>query len=194
MELWWVRHGETAYNAEGRWQGQIDVPLNPTGREQVRRLSPLLQSMQQQRPINGVFASDLSRAVETATLLHETPPVLEPRLREMAFGPAEGMTHAELAASGLGPAKGARHPREFGFQGGESFGELTDRVLAFVADLQPGRWLIAAHGGTIRAAVYGLLDEENIWSMSVPNASLTILRYDGGWTCECMGLLPSDDA
>ena len=94
-----VRHGETDWNRDGRWQGQSDTPLNELGRRQARELAEQLDG------VDVVYSSDLARARETAEILAERAGVevrLDPRLRERGFGAWEGLTLAEIE-SGLRP-------------------------------------------------------------------------------------------
>src|ERR1700735_3011372 len=90
-----ARHGETDWNAAGRWQGHTDVPLNDNGRAQARALAERLRGAR----LAGVVASDLSRAHETARIvageLGVSLAYVERELRERGFGVFEGLTRAE---------------------------------------------------------------------------------------------------
>jgi broad specificity phosphatase PhoE len=147
-----VRHGETDWNRDGRWQGHSDTPLNAAGREQARRVAAEL------RDVDAVYSSDLARARETAEILAEQLGLevhLEPRLRERGFGAWEGKTSAEIEAEFrdeharwlAGEAPGAADA--------EPFGDFAARVQSFVEDLlerHPGETvLVVAHGGSARA-------------------------------------------
>src|SRR5581483_11305534 len=92
-----VRHGETDWNAERRWQGHADVPLNARGREQARALAEELAG----ESIDAIYSSDLSRAQDTADIVGarlDVPVVVDPDLREIDVGPVEGLTAEESAA------------------------------------------------------------------------------------------------
>ncbi len=139
-----VRHGETDWNRERRWQGWADPPLNETGREQARALAEELRGA----PFDAVYASDLRRAAETAEVLagpHDVPVVLDAGLREIDVGSWSGLTHAEIAE---------RFP-DGERPDGESREQHVERVLAAVeriARAHPGeRVLVVTHGGTLRA-------------------------------------------
>ena len=142
-----VRHGETDWNAEGRLQGHTDRPLNDFGRRQARALAERLA----QDEIHAIYASDLSRARETAEIVGlrlGLPVALEPGLRERSWGTWEGLTGAE------------RDRVEFV---GEAPEEHAGRVLAAVraiAERHPGRRVVVVtHGGSLRrvqVAAYGM--------------------------------------
>ena len=91
-----VRHGQSEWNAEGRWQGQADPPLTDLGRLQAREAAGALGT------VDAVWASDLQRAVETATVIADQlgvgPVVVDPDLRERDAGEFSGLTRPEIAA------------------------------------------------------------------------------------------------
>jgi probable phosphoglycerate mutase len=148
MELWLARHGETTYSASKRVAGWSDPPLTDNGRRQAEALRPVIDGAE----FDGVWSSDLVRAVESARLAWgEAAP--DPRLRECNFGALEGCSYKE-ADSTYGEVF-----REFrGFQApdGESHAEFCTRIRRFVEDLDPGRHLLFVHGGVIRALTQDL--------------------------------------
>jgi len=90
-----IRHGQTQWNVLQKYQGQTDIPLNNTGREQAAKLAALLK----QESIEAIYCSDLSRAMETAKIIssfHTVEPVSDPRWREFNFGHWEGLTYREI--------------------------------------------------------------------------------------------------
>jgi len=95
-ELILIRHGETDWNRELRFQGQLDVPLNATGLEQARRVAERLAG----EPLDALFSSDLQRALQTARALAQRAghdePLLEAGLREQHFGMVEGLRVPEI--------------------------------------------------------------------------------------------------
>ena len=96
LRLILVRHGQTDWNAQARYQGQADIPLNDVGRRQAAAVAQRLASEE----IDILFASDLRRAWETGTAIATARGqtlLAEPRLREMDFGQWQGLTHAEIA-------------------------------------------------------------------------------------------------
>ena len=152
-QLLLIRHGETAWNAEHRIQGQLDIPLSPPGMLQSARLAECLAS----EPIDAVYSSELSRAWLTAAPLAARlglEVIAESRLRERSFGLFEGLTLDEIAA---------RYPAEFAQwrardlawrpDGGESGQQLIDRVLSAAADVvarHAGQTVVlVSHGGVL---------------------------------------------
>ena len=94
-----IRHGETAWNVDGRIQGHLDIPLNPTGRAQAKRLAGALAGRD---AIDLIVSSDLGRALETARIVADGTgaPLRSTRaLRERCFGDFEGRTFAEISAA-----------------------------------------------------------------------------------------------
>ena len=146
-----VRHGETDWNREGRWQGHSDTHLNEIGRAQAERVAGEL------RDVDVVYSSDLARARETAEIIArrlELPVRLETRLRERSFGMWEGLTAAEIEAdfpdahlrwlAGEGPGADDAEPFDaFGKRVQEGLREILERH-------RDDTVLVVAHGGSIR--------------------------------------------
>ncbi len=168
-----IRHGETAWNVDTRIQGHLDIPLNDTGRRQAERLSRVLR----EEPITAVYASDLTRAWETAQLVAR-PLGLEVQaeqgLRERSFGSFEGKTFAEI--EGLLPEQAQRwRTRDpvFSPDGGESLLTLQQRVVATAERLaarHPGELIaLVGHGGVMdvlyRAATRLELQAPRTWAL-----------------------------
>ncbi len=147
-----VRHGETAFNAEGRIQGHSDSELTAKGLDQARATADALVN----RGIDHIYASDLGRARATAEILADRvgrEVQLDPRLREMGFGRYEGRTWEELTAL----FRDLPAPEPVWFTGrppeGETRAEVTARAVQAMSDFvrrHPGRTLaVVAHGGLI---------------------------------------------
>jgi 2,3-bisphosphoglycerate-dependent phosphoglycerate mutase len=181
-----VRHGQTAWNAEARFQGHTDVPLDAVGRAQAAALAAALHD----QPFDAAVSSDLARARETAEAViagRGLPLGLDPRWREMAFGAWEGLTWSEIAARF---PEAAGRPNEGGRfvtpTGGESFGALCARVRDAVADLgsrHPGRRvLVGTHAGPLHALLHLVLGASQAAALNTrfEPASLTRLRLSGG--------------
>lgn len=170
MRLYLVRHGETQWNREGRLLGWTDLPLTPEGEAQARALAQELKGL---RP-DGVYSSDLKRALRTAELAWgEAEPVSA--LREIHFGLLEGALWEELDPSyqeALLRFQGFKAP------GGESLEDLEARVLGFLEGLSRGTYLLFTHGGVVR-----LLLRRYAQDAFVPPGSLVVLDLpEGGHT------------
>ena len=168
-----IRHGETLWNVDSRIQGHLDIGLNDTGRWQAERLGMALKD----EPITAIYASDLSRAHDTALAVsrHNGVPVqAEPGLRERSFGEFEGRTFAEIETELPEQAKRWRQrDPSFTPAGGESLLMLEARVLSVAARLaaqHPGEQIaLFAHGGVIdilyRAATRLDLQAARTWTL-----------------------------
>lgn len=152
--LWFARHGQSTWNAEGRWQGQADPPLSALGRAQAEALADALAGA----GIALLAASDLARARETAAIVGARlglAPVLEPALREHDVGRWSGLTHAEIEARW--PEDLARFRAgdlALGPGGGESRLALRARVDAALERLEAraqGPLALVSHLGVLRA-------------------------------------------
>ncbi|MFZ9298198.1 MAG: histidine phosphatase family protein [Hylemonella sp.] len=154
-----IRHGETAWNLDTRIQGQLDIPLNDTGRWQARRMALALAS----EPVHAVYSSDLARALETASILSQhhpgllgRAPLVQQQLRERCFGSLEGQTWADI--ENHFPQEAARWRKrepEWAPQGGETLLQLRQRVaqiLSRLAQRHLGEQIVlVAHGGVLDA-------------------------------------------
>ena len=160
-EFYFIRHGETDWNREGRYQGSRDIPLNDTGRGQADRngklLSQLLARANRQAEEFDWYVSPLSRTRETMDRVRtafsgDLPEVtVDKRLIEISFGIYEGQLHAELATGAM-PIAGERDASFWYFRPpeGESYDDLASRITDFGRAL-PRRAIIVSHGGVLRA-------------------------------------------
>ena len=164
--IYFLRHGETDWNREGRLQGHRDIPLNDTGRGQARRHGRILREMLAAHDLDArhvpMVASPLSRAHETARIVLDELGLaadrlgFDDRLKEIAYGEWEGLTRAEIASRDPeGQAGNLADPWNFAPAGGESYRALSARVAAWLGE-QDGDVIVVAHGGTGRA-LRGLL-------------------------------------
>ena len=187
-----IRHGETAWNAEGRLQGHVDVPLNARGRDQaVQAATSLAQQMGANADcIAAIYTSDLSRARETcdcvARAFASVPVVLNSSLRERHLGVLQGVVKSEAGA--LQPTAWSaflsRDPH-YELDGGESivqFGKRVGDALELIRSAHAGRTVvIVSHAGVIeivhRIATQANLDKHS--SVSLPNASISWISHDG---------------
>jgi probable phosphoglycerate mutase len=183
-ELWLIRHGETFWNAEGRFQGQLDVPLSPKGMEQAVRVAERLGSSRLR--FDGLYSSDLERARETARPIAQALKLellLDERIREIDAGQLQGLLRPEIEErfpqffkqTKLDPWN-AKRPA------GESMADVALRVCTFLHALPEGRFAIVTHGGVIRAALREILKlEGNTWrNFQIQNTSITRLNLPEG--------------
>jgi alpha-ribazole phosphatase len=177
-----VRHGQSEYNAAGRFAGFVDIALTEAGGLQVAKLRDRLAA----EKIDAVYASDLQRARRTAEIVIEGRPLPItpcPELREISYGDVEGMPFAEIKSRFPELAK-QLGTSELGlaFPGGETFTEFVTRVETFKDRLTKhgaaDTVLIVAHGGPLRALLCSLLgiSQNSWWQLSIDNASLSIVE------------------
>ena len=188
------RHGETDWNAEGRFQGHIDIPLNEQGRAQARKLMDVLKPSGMQ----AVLSSDLSRALETAQIVAAglgIPVFSEVGLREAHLGEAQGMTYEEIRIR-FGEDVLGRWRSDFptdadvSYPGGETGAEVMARVFAtverFALDPRNSAYSqigISCHGGVIRRMMQRIRPPGSP-PVKIPNTVLYRLVWDpltGEW-------------
>jgi broad specificity phosphatase PhoE len=144
-----ARHGRTALNASGTFQGHLDPPLDEVGREQARALAERAAEL----PVERVVASPLRRARETAEALGR-PVALDERWAEIDVGHWAGRSHAEIGLETLAAFRAG----EVAPPGGESFAQVERRVVAAWDELEPGT-LVVSHGIAILLLLRALGDE-----------------------------------
>jgi probable phosphoglycerate mutase len=155
--LW--RHGRTEWNADGRMQGQADVPLDGAGLRQAAEAAPLLAL---ERP-DTIVSSDLARALVTAEALGSClgrDVAVDSRLRESGFGPWQGLTAEQIAARYPSEFAAWRAGLAFSVPGIEPFTEVAARMVAAIddaLDATDGTVVIVSHGAAVRRAVGALL-------------------------------------
>jgi broad specificity phosphatase PhoE len=152
-----IRHGQTAWNALGRWQGHTDIPLNETGRAQAQAVARRLQGWK----LTAVYASDLLRAKETAEIIaapHGLPVYTDPNWRERGLGIMEGLTNPEIDK--LFPDM-LYSPILIEAQGAETGAQLPARAMAgfdYIWQKHEGETTaVVTHGGTIRSIINHIL-------------------------------------
>ncbi len=167
-----VRHGETDWNRDRRVQGHTDIPLNDEGRRQARVVAAQLAVTS----FEAAYASDLTRAFETATIIVGTRPLSIascPSLREKHFGTWEGLTDAEVRERFPHSVNGA-------WGDGESAEEMSARVVDAVVQIATSHdgcnVLVVAHGGPIRALHRWAGDEPPY----IANCAVTAFTFSEG--------------
>lgn len=193
MRLILVRHGETASNAGGVYQGWLDVPLNETGEQQAAAVAAALAARDDIRPV-AVYASPLKRAWRTAEAIGaalQLAPVAHPGLREIHVGAAQGLPFDEIARRWPDLAsERARQGLDHGWPEGETGWAFRARVVGALDEIVARHHataaaadavILAAHGGTIRYALAYLRgDSPGPWPTDpIANCSLTEVQLDG---------------
>jgi probable phosphoglycerate mutase len=186
-----VRHGETAWNAEGRVQGQLDIPLSPTGFAQAKAVASALAG----ESFDAIYSSDLVRVRQTAQPMADAlkkDVVLDKRLRERHYGVFQSITYAEAKA---------RFPEDyerfkskdldFDFETGESLRQFNERSLAVIDEIAKAhcgeKVLVFTHGGVLEivyrhATGRGLATPRDF---EIPNAALNRVSFGAdGWRVE----------
>ncbi|MEN4040969.1 MAG: histidine phosphatase family protein [Anaerolineaceae bacterium] len=180
-EFWLVRHGQTDWNVEGRYQGQTDMPLNPAGIQQARDLAAKIRMVH----FDMIYASDLGRARETAQILAgDRQVIFDPRLREIKQGEWEGALFSEIRQRFAGFFENRQEdPLNSRPPGGESLKEVADRVLACVdaiaAENKGARILLVSHGLSL-ATILARAEHiplENAFELILPNTEPKIVYW-----------------
>ncbi len=183
-EFWLVRHGQTDWNLEGRFQGQADMPLNQTGLNQAYELAEKLKGVH----FHAIYSSDLVRALQTARALANGHIIqIDRRLREVNQGEWEGMHYGTI--KDLYPSqiqKRRDDPLNARPPGGESLPELARRVLECIdeiAERHPAqRVLIVSHGltiGVVLSTAQGL-PLEQAYQLIPDNAQPQLIQWRPG--------------
>lgn len=180
-----VRHGQSTWNADGRWQGQADPPLSDLGRRQAKDAARHLGH------VDLIASSDLQRASETAAILAEEvgvgPVELDPAYRERAAGTWTGLTRAQIEAAHPGALAAGDHPDGF-----EADPVLVDRAVPALLALE-GRGevvVVVSHGGLIGAVERWCGADHD----RIPNLGARVFRLqDGVLTAEGPLLLVDPD-
>ena len=184
-QIYFLRHGQTDNNREGRMQGRVDIPLNETGREQARCAARRLKSIS----FDAVYSSPLGRAVETAQIVTGLPTQeinIEPRAIELGFGVWDNRLHAELE----------KETEQFDIlwdetdkyvppQGAEPLEDLMTRVHAMLQELAArhagGRILVTTHGG-VQQAVFTIVERRplrDMWKDFLGNCGCVAVGVQG---------------
>lgn len=184
-----VRHGQTAYNLQNRFQGFLDIPLNENGLKQAKLLAKSLKDY----PIDVFISSPLSRAyvtTETVAKMHGmTIAYTDDRLKEINFGDLSGLTAEECAEKFPKETKlWAESPSLANFPNGENLRDLQYRGRAALEDAvakYPGKTIfIGAHSRlntTIICSILGI-DLEKFWQVPQSNTCVNVLKCkDGVW-------------
>jgi broad specificity phosphatase PhoE len=174
--LWLVRHGQTDWNLQGRYQGHADPPLNEVGLEEAARAAQELTKLK----LDALFCSDLLRAVQTAEQIAAAtglPCFVDPRLREVNLGGWEGMLSTDIKQNFPAEIEARRRdPVGYRPPGGETLGEVAGRIFQAVdeiAMLYPGGQVaVVSHGlalAVLIARAHGM-EPGRAYELIPPNA------------------------
>lgn len=183
LTLYLVRHGQTTFNAEGRIQGWLDVPLDATGQIQAQRVAQRLA----QQPIGVIYSSPLLRAADTARVIAHVcglDVILDERLREYHMGDWTGLTPEEIRLT-LPSSHAVDNPEGI-VPNGETAQQMRERVAALLGDLVVRHanetLILVSHGGTLGALVGTMigLPVMRRHPFTFGNASITEVAYENG--------------
>jgi alpha-ribazole phosphatase len=187
IRLLLVQHAQTAWNVEGRYQGQTDIPLNERGRQQAARLPARVAP----EAIHAAHASDLRRAWDTASAIANARELTlhpEPRLRELRFGAWEGLTYSQIRqADPAALAAWEADPERVSSPGGETLTDMADRLRSFLGELRQRQSsgetvLLVAHRGSLRVLLCLALGlpPAALWRFRLDAASVSVLELHLG--------------
>ena len=176
-----IRHGQTAWNKEGRVQGQCDIGIDEKGLSEAEQSGRYLLLTEQ---YSALYSSDLRRTMQTAGIISSVLGLsieVDSRLREIAAGKWEGIIYAEVSRKERSAL--SSDPHNYRFPGGETWKEVevrTQKALSEIVLNHIGeRVVVVTHGGPIRS-VLNLWGDGCIESLPVPNGSVTKLRWYEG--------------
>jgi len=187
--FYFLRHGETEWNVEGRFCGRTDVPLSDAGRRQARLLAQRLKPVL----VDLLYSSPLRRALETARLIGEAigrEPIVDPRLTELNYGTWEGLSLEEIKRAGPATFQAwEKDPGSLAPPEGESGVQLIERVMPFLGDLAErhpgGNAMVVCHKTVCRLLAchfMGVPLAEYRQAVRVDNAALNIFEMrEGIW-------------
>lgn len=180
--LYLVRHGQTDWNVEGRWQGHADIPLNQAGLAQAEKVAGELA----REGLQAIYSSDLQRARQTAMILAahtDLPVILDARLREIHQGEWQGLLVSEIEARyGEAFQRRRNDPYNVAPPGGETVEQVRQRVVQAFEDIiarHPGaRVAVVSHGFALAVAQvhYQGLPTQQAWEMIPDNDEWRVLE------------------
>ena len=184
VTLYFLRHGETDWNAAARYQGQVDIPLNDKGRAQARRNGEALRLILPNPSALDYVTSPLGRTRETMSIVRTALGLSidgvrhDARLREMNYGHWEGQLASDLPQTDPeGMAERARDWWHWRPIGGESYEDLTERVRDWLDTVERDT-VVASHGGVSRAlrGTVVPVSRDNVPRLKVPQDRILVLR------------------
>lgn len=181
--IYLVRHGETVFNAEGRFQGHADSPLTPRGEAQAHEAGRLLRDLRRGEEGWRIVSSPLGRARRTTEIIAQIAGLeagvsFDPRLKEISLGSWDGLTRTDIEArngfSGFSAPKGPKW--WFLAPDGESYETFSGRISAWLEEAvkEAGTVVVVSHGGAGRLlrGLYLGLDREATFALDTPQNCL----------------------
>lgn len=178
-----IRHGETPYNRNRRYQGHRDTSLTKKGKRQTREIALRLRD----EPLDAIYSSDLKRTRYMAEIInsyHSLKVNILPELREIDFGDWEGKTYNEIQREWKGLLSGwEKEPSKIKIPKGESIKDLAGRVRfaikKIISNHPDQRIAIITHGGPIRIILMDALDLrlDDWWKTITSNGGISIVEY-----------------
>ncbi len=185
--IYFIRHGETDWNAEERYQGQADIALNDRGRAQAKRNGEALRALLPRIAEADFVASPMHRARETMAIVRAALGLepetfrIDERLKEAHYGDWQGTLLADLPRiDAQGIAARSRDPFRWRPKGGESYQDLMARTVPWLNGVTRDS-VVVSHGGVsrvLRGHILGL-DVATVPGLEVPQDRVLVLRRDG---------------
>ena len=185
--IYFIRHGETDWNAEERYQGQADIALNDRGRAQAKRNGEALRALLPRIAEADFVASPMHRARETMAIVRAALGLepetfrIDERLKEAHYGDWQGTLLADLPRiDEQGIAARSRDPFRWRPKGGESYQDLMARTVPWLNGVTRDS-VVVSHGGVsrvLRGHILGL-DVATVPGLEVPQDRVLVLRRDG---------------
>ena len=185
LRIYFMRHGETVWNTERRYQGMTDIELSAEGLRQADIAAERFKGID----IDKIFCSPLKRAAATAKPIADEKGldvIYEDPFREICFGEWEGKTVPELTEKyGADYINFIREPHKYGFPGEGSIDRVMDRIKPAIDRMiaeEDGNVLIVSHGGIIRLMIMYIMGLDNSWftKMWINNTGISIIEVKDG--------------
>jgi probable phosphoglycerate mutase len=184
--LYLIRHGQTDWNLEGRWQGHANVPLNENGRQQAAEIAQKLTSI----GLAAIYSSDLQRAIDTAQAIAAATDLgvqIDPRLREIHQGKWQGMLAVDIEMR-YGELLRQREddPLSVAPPGGESVQQVRNRVIESIEEIRQRhpheRVAVVSHGFALAVVQVHYINHplSKVWELIPPNDRWVELRLGEG--------------
>lgn len=180
-----VRHGQTVWNLEMKYQGHADIALTEKGVQQAEMVAKRLAK----EKISAIYSSDLNRAYKTAEIIaaeHQLPVIAIPELREISFGDWEGLNYKGITSGWPKIMEDLfTHADTVRIPGGETFPEVKKRATKALGKLvlqHPDETIaVVSHGGTIRTLLCAALHIplNYVWNIKQDNTAVNIIEYFG---------------